>query len=318
MAITILSEAPDVGLVKNKMLYKVQTDSYLTQAGVEGVYTLTVVDVPVNGDSFKMFSNDNSIANTFTFVDPAIASADTTGTLIRDDQATVGNVATVIMLKMNQNPLVTSYYTVTNPSSGVVRFEAKKKGQKYGLNGILVQYLAPSFPFVEWETVTAAADDVYNGNFYIVTQVFVYNNATEEFDLLSEIISKPNKDQSVDLNVASVLKASVDDYHLPSIGQSSETRLSKIVKAYKLVFCEKTYAGFGLLQPASQVQDKQAWFAGFSEENFADYPDPITDWFGNGKRDLSWFPNNREVREDEEHFFSFINYDTSSDGGAGI
>lgn len=317
MAITVLSEAPDVGLVKNKMLYKVQTDSYLTQAGIEGVYTLTFLSVPSNGDYFMMFSNDSSIGIKFIYVTPTEAAADTSGTLIRDDQVNVGNVAIATMIKMNQNPLVSSYYTITNPSTGVLQFTAKQKGKNFGLNGGLIQYLAPTFSFAEWATVTAAGDDVYNGNFFIVTQVFIYNESTDSYDFLNQILSKPNKDQQVDVNVAEVLKSYVDSYHLPSIGQTKEIRLTNIVKAYKLVFCEKTFAGYGLLQPLVQIIDKQAWFAGFTEENFADYPDPVTDWFGNGKRDLSWFPNNREVREDEEHFFSFINYDTTADGGAG-
>lgn len=309
----INTEAPDVGLVKNKILYSLTTDKYLDDAGTVSVNRMKIVSVPDNGDKFLVAWDEYNVAIECEMVTPAEAAADTTGTKIRDDQATLASVAAAVALKLSGNALIDSLFTVDDIDDGgdkYVEFTAKQVGAKYDM------VLEDLDAWHEWSLETAGGDKVYDGQFYLVTKIFVKNDAGD-FEYLTDVLTKPGLDQSAVIDIASKIRAAVDDYTLPEVGQSAEIREIKIIREYKLLFFEKKPSADGALQPAGQITGKYAWFAGFTPDDFAAFPDPQFDWFAAGSRWLSWFPTTREVREDQDHFISFLNYDTSVLTGGG-
>lgn len=313
MAITVNSEASDVGLCKNKILYQVTTDKYKDADGVAAVNRLKILSIPANGDSFIISWDGGEVAIECTFVTPAEAAADTIGTQIRDDQVTEFNVATVIRLKIDDNILIDEAFTISQQTVGsdeYVVFTAKAIGTKYNIE------TGWSDTWYEWEQVTPGGDDVFDGDFFLATQVFAADDAGN-LRYLTQLLHKPLSDQSALIDVAPVLISAVDDFHLPDIGQVTEIRQTRIVREYRLLFFEKKPASNGSFQPVGQVTDKYAWFAGFRKEEFAQYPDPFNEWFKNGKKWLTWLQDGREVRTDQEHFISFINHDTTADQGGG-
>ena len=307
------SVAPDVGLVKNKMLFSLTTDQYLDDAGAASVSRMKVASVPSNGDTFLVAWDEYNVAILCTMVTTAEAAEDTTGTKIRDDQTTVASVAAAIATKLAGNALIDSLVTVAAVEDGgerFVQFTATQVGRKYDM------VLEDLDAWHEWSQVTAGGDKVYDGQFYLVTKIFVKNDAGD-FEYLTDVLTKPGLNQQAVVDIASKIRAAVDDYYLPAVGQSTEIKETKILREYKLLFFEKKPSVEGALQPVGQVTGKYAWFAGFNPEDFAAYPDPQFDWFAAGDRWLSWFPIVRDVREDQEHFISFLNYDTSNLTGGG-
>lgn len=313
MAIVINTEAPDVGLVKNKIIYQITTDNYKTSVGVAAVYRVKIVSAPDNGDTLLVGWDEGGVAILIDVVSPTAAAADTTGTKVRDDQVTTTTFAAALALKLNENILLSTTYTiaaVTVDSIDYVQFTANEVGTKYD------SWTTDLDSWHEWETVTSGANIVYDGNFYLTTQIYVKDD-NGDFQYHATQLDKPKADQTVDVDVSELLKASVDDYVLPELDADTGFLQTSILREYRLLFFEQRPDGIGTYQPVGQLEGKFAWFAGITPEDFADNLDPMNDYFASNSSFLSWFKADAEVREDQQHFISFLNYDTSENQGGG-
>lgn len=314
MAITVISEADKVSFAQNKAIFKVQTDAYLESSGIPAVFVFQILDIPTNGDSFRIIWDNYAVDIIVEFVTYLESMSDSTGLKIRDDQTSLSNVATVIQMKLATNVLISEAYTVTKETiatSHYVKFTAKSVGLKYNLNTLI------TYSWAQWIATTLGENLTYDAEYYLITKIFYANDINADFQHLADISSKPLTDQSVQIDVSEILKSVVNGYHLPELNQTSEMLCESIHKAYKLVFIDKKPNAAGSYQPGPQVIDKVIVAGGLSKDHFADYPNPYTNWFADAKRFMTWFPNNRIVRQDQQHFISFLNYDESNDAGPG-
>jgi hypothetical protein len=308
MAVTITSQPGDVGLVKNKMIFAMTTDNYKDFDGQAGTCRLEIVTTPVEGDSFQVAWDDFNVDIQVKFGSLAEFNADTTNTVIYATPiSSRQGAALAIKTRLEGNVMINANFTIDVVNIGsdwFVDFTQRAVGVETALETLSTE------PWHEWIRTALSAGELYDGQFYVVSKLYVKNDAGD-YVYLTEILTKPLSDQSLEVDVAEKLKAAVDDFILPTIGMTSELRQTSVVRDYQILFFEKKPSAAGSMQPVAAVEGKSAWFAGFTEEDFSAHPDPVTSWIAAGKKWLTWFPNDREVREDQEHFLSYINHDNS-------
>lgn len=309
MAVVINSTPGDVGFVKNKIVYSLTTDRYLDNPGVLGKFRLEVITTPEEGDSFNVAWDDFNVNIQVLFGSLAQFNADTSNTVIwAGSVSSKQGAALAIKARLDANVIVASNFTLAVVNVGsdyFVEFTQKSVGRSTRIRTLSTE------DWHEWTEHVVSVPQIYDGEFYVVSKIFI-KNASGDFEYLTEILTKPLLDQSLQVDLAEKLKAAVDSVLLPPVGLSTEIRQTGIIKEYQVLFFEKKPIAIGSMQPVAAVNGKSAWFAGFKEQDFAEVEDPFENWIAAGKKWLTWQPNNLEVRADQEHFLSFINYDTST------
>jgi len=296
MAISVISEPAVVTLVKNKALYKLETNNYYTTGGTKFAQSFTIVNTgggPVDTETFVLsWTDSDGVVHTLTYTFAAAPSGNYQIAVIGGDPVDDWADDNLIPI-LRKDYYLNRDYVITITASGAttvtVKLEAKVKGTAYDMTN------TESATDMSLAAATSGVDSVTRSNFKFFLNVLMEQDfGSDDFVKIAELDADPDTvSQSIFL-INKILSGAMTknlDYpvaDIPDYNESSLTWCANILKKYRCYWAE-SYGDTPAVQAYDAGDEKIALLGAQSEDEFY-VGDFVTDFCaaGSNKR---WLTN---------------------------
>lgn len=232
MAISINSDPPSVGLVRNPLNFNVETDNYIQTSGVKAVSEFEFTDIPSTNET--LIFDWNGITVTMTCV--AADTQDDSGNQFPGDSGgqTLAQWLAGVAQYFKDNHYINEDFTVTYDATSLI-FTSRVTGEAYEITFTGTAQGTGS-------VTTQGTDTVYAENFFIAATIYIEDEyGSGVYTKLPAVFHKPDDDQVADFDVSEYLDAYLSaktNLNLPAYNQSAASIAEKLSKRYYVEFAE--------------------------------------------------------------------------------
>lgn len=205
MSVVVTQSPDDIALAKNQVLYKAQTDEYITNAGSPFSKAIALSGVPADGDTLVLDFKDLTFTYTFKTVPADRFDVDRSSGILITVQQELYN-------RINENYYIHLYYALSFPFS-VITLVAHEPGTEFNMT------ISGSAPY--FLTGSNGTDPVVRSDFRLYWDV--YDASDVSIPVWEKVISQdliPDNNQFINPDVAELLR-SVLSPDVPAFGATA-------------------------------------------------------------------------------------------------
>lgn len=222
MALSITLEPDALNLAKNQILYRVESDNYITAAGSEASQDIIYTNAPVHGDELTLELMG------FTYVFKFTNSPDPNK--CSEIDTTSGNLVTIrnlMLAAFAQNYHLANYYLI-----GTNAIQAKYKGSEFNITA------STTSAFITIPAAVPGVDTAYRPDFEIIWDLFMGSDSSAEPNqrIVTQYL-QPDADQRVYPDMQELLLKQLSP-DIPFYGSNSLSYNDKSLRKFMLRYAE--------------------------------------------------------------------------------